>query len=70
MLLWGELSLTELDYAIGRLRHLYELMVTGYVTDAPEAARGLLGPAIERIEKWRDTKQIEPVVVQQPFPMP
>lgn len=33
------------------LRHLYEQMIAGHVTDTASAARGLLGPAIERIER-------------------
>ena len=38
------------NYALGQLRHLYQLMVSGHVTDTAEAARGLLGPAIEELE--------------------
>lgn len=38
------------DSAIGQLRHLYSLMVSGHVKNAAEAARGLLGPSIERLE--------------------
>jgi hypothetical protein len=36
--------------ALAQLRHLYDQMLRGYVKDTAEAARGLLGPAIERLE--------------------
>lgn len=36
--------------AIGNLRHLYRQMIGGQVKDVAEAARGLLGPAIETLE--------------------
>lgn len=35
---------------LAQLRHLYEQMVNGRVTDTADAARGLLGPAIARFE--------------------
>jgi hypothetical protein len=38
------------EFALGQLRHLYSLMLAGNVTDTAEAARGLLGPAIARLE--------------------
>lgn len=37
-------------FAIAQLRHLYAQMIGGHVTDCAEAARGILGPAIERLE--------------------
>jgi hypothetical protein len=37
-------------FALAQLRHLYTMMMAGQVRDARAAARGLLGPAIERIE--------------------
>ncbi len=40
----------RLDGALAQLRHLYAQMLSGDVRDTAEAARGLLGPAIERIE--------------------
>lgn len=36
--------------ALAQLRHLYAQMLAGEVIDTAEAARGLLGPAIERLE--------------------
>lgn len=36
--------------ALAQLRHLYDQMVNGHVKDCPEAARGLLGPAIAGLE--------------------
>lgn len=33
------------------LRHLYQQMLDGQVKDTAEAARGLLGPAIEELER-------------------
>jgi hypothetical protein len=38
-------------FAIGQLRHLYAQMVSGGVSDTAGAARGLLGPSIERLER-------------------
>lgn len=40
-----------LGRALRNLRHLYEQMIDGVVKNQQEAARGLLGPAIELIEK-------------------
>lgn len=44
-----------LNYALRNLRHLYEQMLSGHVRATPEdvarAATGLLGPAIEQIER-------------------
>jgi hypothetical protein len=37
-------------FAVGQLRHLFRLMLDGHVKNAAEAARGLLGPVIERLE--------------------
>ncbi len=39
---------------LAQLRHLYAQMVNGHVTDTAGAARGLLGPAIARLEKLMD----------------
>ena len=41
----------ELRFALRDLRHLYEQMLDGRVVDCKSAANGLLGPAIERLEK-------------------
>lgn len=41
----------SIDLALRNLRHLYEQMVNGHVRDCEQAARGLLGPAIEMIER-------------------
>jgi hypothetical protein len=38
-------------FALAQLRHLYENMVNGRVTNCPEAAKGLLGPSIESFER-------------------
>jgi len=40
-----------IQYALAKLRHLYKQMRAGQVTDTAAAARGLLGPAIEEIER-------------------
>lgn len=37
-------------WAVGNLRHLYRQMMNGGVLDTAQAARGLLGPAIEALE--------------------
>jgi hypothetical protein len=37
-------------WAVGQLRHLYRLMMAGHAARQAEAARGLLGPAIEALE--------------------
>lgn len=37
-------------FAIAQLRHLYEQLLRGAVGDQAQAARGLLGPAIEALE--------------------
>lgn len=42
------------DTAIAQLRHLYSQMISGDVKDTAEAARGLLGPAIEALEQTID----------------
>lgn len=47
-------NIKELRRALRDLRHLYEQMLDGRVTDTAEAARGLLGPAIERVERVAD----------------
>lgn len=49
------------EQAIAQLRHLYSLMINGHVTDTSEAARGLLGPAIETLEgyMWRDNPNLD-----------
>ena len=39
------------DWALGQLRHLYQQMLDGQVTDVRTAATGLLGPAIEGLEQ-------------------
>lgn len=39
------------EFALAQLRHLYSLMLAGHVKDTGEAARGLLGPSIEALEK-------------------
>ena len=41
----------SLDHALRNLRHLYEQMVGGLVTDQRSAADGLLSPAIAMLEK-------------------
>lgn len=38
------------ETALAQLRHLYAQMLNGSVKDLPEAARGLLGPAIAALE--------------------
>ena len=43
----------EIRFALRNLRHLYEqMLVPGRVFDTASAARGLLGPAIEQLEKF------------------
>lgn len=37
--------------AMAQLRHLYEHLMNGRILNQAEAARGLLGPAIEQLEK-------------------
>jgi hypothetical protein len=44
----------SVPFAIGQLRHLYAQMLGGHVTDTGQAARGLLGPAIEILERAHD----------------
>ena len=43
----------DFDTALGQLRHLYVQMLDGHVVHCDSAAKGLLGPAIERLEKAR-----------------
>lgn len=38
------------SHAIAQLRHLYKQMIAGEVRDTAQAARGLLGPAIVKLE--------------------
>lgn len=38
-------------FHLAQLRHLYSHMVNGRVKNTTEAARGLLGPAIEEFEQ-------------------
>lgn len=45
---------TRLRYALRNLRHLYEQMLDGRVTNTSQAALGLLGPAIRMIETEAD----------------
>lgn len=40
--------------AMAQLRHAYAQLAAGTVVDQPEFARGLLGPAIERLEHGKD----------------
>lgn len=42
---------TGLVYAIAQLRHAYHHMMTGNVSDNQQLARGVIAPAIERLEK-------------------
>jgi hypothetical protein len=46
--------MSEHAWAVGQLRHLYKHMLSGNVKDTAEAARGLLGPAIEKLEPFND----------------
>ena len=53
--------------AMGQLRHLYDHLINSRIQNQPEAARGLLGPAIEQLEKelnWKvhesDQEQRDP----------
>jgi hypothetical protein len=57
-----EAALLDLDVPLAQLRHLYAQMVGGLVRDATEAARGLLGPSIERIEQARAALRGEPAI--------
>lgn len=47
--------MSDIDHALRGLRHLYEQMLNGHVrpsaSDIANAARGLLGPAIEGVER-------------------
>jgi len=47
---------TRIRYALRKLRHLYEQMLDGSVKDTAQAARGLLGPAIEDLEAEEQAK--------------
>ncbi len=47
----------NLGYAISSLRHLYQLLLKGEIGVQEEAAKYLLGPAIEILEK-----EIDPIV--------
>jgi hypothetical protein len=42
-------------FALGQLRHLYEQMLNGHVRNVEAAARGLLGPSIEKLERLMDS---------------
>lgn len=44
-------------WAVGQLRHLYKQMLEGAVSDQAAAARGLLGPAIEKLEQAQDADE-------------
>ena len=44
-------------FNLGQLRHLYQQMLNGQVKDTAQAARGLLGPAIEFLEKNQPNKR-------------
>ena len=43
-------------HALAQLRHLYAQMLGGQVRDCAQAARGLLGPAIEMLERAETPK--------------
>lgn len=49
---------TRLRYALRNLRHLYEQMLDGRVTNTSQAALGLLGPAIRMIETEADQQDL------------
>jgi hypothetical protein len=44
------MSTRDVAHGLAQLRHLYALMVTGDLGDPADAARGLLGPAITKLE--------------------
>ena len=48
---YANIPVDSIAGAIAQLRHLYAQMLGGRVRDTAEAARGLLGPAIERLER-------------------
>lgn len=47
----------SIPLALGNLRHLYEQMLDGRVTNTAEAARGLLGRSIEALERLDQARQ-------------
>lgn len=40
----------DVEFVLGQLRHLYRQMVRGHVSDPERAAKGLLSPAIVKLE--------------------
>lgn len=44
-------DLRKVRYALAQLRHLYHHMLNDNVRDYHAAARGLLGPSIEKLEE-------------------
>lgn len=45
--------MTSLEFAIAQLRHAYKNALDGQIGDQRAFARGLLGPAIERVEEHK-----------------
>lgn len=41
----------EVAFALAQLRHLYKQLLEGHVVNQRAAAKHLLGPAVERLEK-------------------
>jgi hypothetical protein len=59
----------EAAFALGQLRHLYaQMLVEGRVLDTAEAARGLLGPAIETLERRLTELEAALAVARAPVP--
>jgi hypothetical protein len=50
--------MTDKEFALGQLRHLYQMMLDGLVDDTAQAAKFLLGPAIEKLEHEPEPKGI------------
>lgn len=48
-------------FYLAQLRHLYEQMLNGKVTDTKQAAVGLLGPVIEHLELYFQNKKAHPL---------
>jgi hypothetical protein len=54
------------EHAIAQLRHLYAQMNAGIALDSRRAAQGLLGPAIEELERATPTPQPLPGGIEPP----
>jgi hypothetical protein len=48
----------DLDIILAQLRHAYAQLIGGVVKDQSQFAKGLIGPAIEKLEKIQKNEKI------------